>query len=90
MKLSLVFYDYVCSTKIFTINGIIADYYDFGDKRDTGKDETLGYGCGNMVFLPDPPTEGVLSKYSITKEEYMEICEKLEEGLSFGRCGLCI
>ena len=48
------------------------------------------YGCSNMHFEPEPPTEIVLRKYSITKEEYYSICDELENKLHVGRCGWCV
>lgn len=39
---------------------------------------------------PEPPTEIVLRKYSITKEEYYSICDELENKLHVGRCGWCV
>ena len=80
---------------IFTINGIDADYEDFGEKYDRGS----GYDypnpcfdqiCENMQFTGIPPTPGILEKYHITGGEYDEIVQKLTEGLSFGFCGMCV
>ena len=79
-----------CWCPIFTIKGIKADEDDFGEKDDidTSMDKPF-HGCGNMTFTPKPPTQKVLDKYGITVDEYNEIASVLEEGLSFGYCGLC-
>lgn len=90
MKLECESYDSSCELKIFKVNEIEADYKDFGDKYDadcTANDE--GYGCGNMIFEAKEPTQKILNKYKISNEEYKEICNKLDEKLSFGFCNFC-
>ena len=89
MKLKLEIFDCLCATSIFEINDIKADYNDFGDKCDHNTGGAEDYCCGDMQFERKPSTQAILKKYKITEEEYREICEKLEEGLSFGCCGLC-
>ncbi len=88
MNLKLVFYDALCETEAFEINGVDATYDDFGEKRDHRS--TDDYGCGNMQFTRNDSTPEILEKYSINEEDYQEICDKLTEGLSFGKCGWCI
>jgi len=90
MKLELEIYNAMCATSIFVINGINADQEDFGTQGDNDPDEAEPYGCGNMVFERVSPSSEVLKKYNITKEEYSEVCDKLEAGLSFGECGWCV
>lgn len=90
MKVIIKQYDCLCELKEFTINGISADYDDFGEKYDTDRINAPEYGCGNMQFIPKASTEKVLSQYQITQSEYDEICDKLESALSFGQCGWCI
>lgn len=90
MKLILTFYGALCETKTFKINGIDAEYEDFGVKGDTDRDNAEPYGCGNMRFERISPTKKALKKYKISESEYSEICNKLEAGLSFGRCGWCV
>ena len=76
MELVIEPYDALpCELEIFTINGKKASSIDF---------------CSNMHFEPEPPTEIVLRKYSITKEEYYSICDELENKLHVGRCGWCV
>ena len=89
MKLKLEIYDALCATNIFTINNITGDIYDFGSQYDESPEEAEDYCCGNMVFERKESTKNVLKKYNITEDEYRDICEKLESGLSFGSCGLC-
>lgn len=83
-------YSCLCSLSKFTINGINADYDDFGEKYDHDEDEADEYGCGDMRFDARPPTKEILNTYGITEEEYYEICNDLDEKLSFGYCGWCI
>jgi hypothetical protein len=73
-----------------TVNGIDIESEDFGSKYDHDREKAPMYGCGDMRFDPSPSTPEVLNKYSITEQEYDEICQELAEGLSFGRCGWCI
>jgi hypothetical protein len=91
MKLELYFYGSLCSTSIFIINGVKADYRDFGVKDDLDKENAEPYGCGNMQFIATRPAKPeILEKYSITKPEYELIANQLEAGLSFSQCGLCV
>ena len=90
MELELKFYSAICHTEIFNVNGVRADESDFGDQYDTAPEAAEAYGCGNMQFDRKPSTPNVFAKYGITEDEYAEICDKLEKGLSFGRCGWCV
>jgi len=90
MELKLKFCRALCETSIFTINGINADYNDFGEKYDRDSGNAEDYGCGNMQFTGNPPTIEILKKYKITEDEYQEVVSKLEEGLSFGYCEWCV
>ena len=80
-----------CWCPVFTIKGQNADAEDFGDWDDIDRhcEDKPDHGCGNMTFTPKPATQKVLDKYGITVDEYNEIASALEDGLSFGRCGLC-
>jgi len=89
MKLNLVFGTALCYVKEFTINGIAADYEDFGEKYDRSPYDAGSYGCGNMQFTRVPVRTEILEKYHITEAEYSQVCEKLEDGLSFGFCSRC-
>lgn len=90
MILKLEIYSALCSTSEFSINGVNADTRDFGSSYDNDRENAEDYGCGDRRFERIPPTAEVLSKYSISVEEYHEVCERLESGLSFGRCGWCV
>lgn len=79
----------LCELEQFQINGINADYEDFGDKYDRNPYIAEPYGCGDMQFIPHTPTDEILHKYKITADEYEDICHKLN-CLSFGNCGWCI
>ena len=89
MELELKIYGALCATSVFTINGVDADYEDFGNKYDRNADNAEDYSCGNMQFTGKQSTTEILSKYKITDREYREVVLKLEDGLSFGCCGWC-
>ena len=90
MKLDLVFGHALCYTPTFVINGIEADERDFGQKYDHDPENAEDYGCGDMKFDRQEPTQDVLDKYGITVPEYNLIAGQLEVGLSFGTCGWCV
>ena len=90
MNLEIEFGTSLCYTPVFRINGIEADYSDFGEKYDRDPDSAEDYACGDMQFTATPPTDAVLSKYEITLAEYAVVARQLEEGLSFGSCGWCV
>ena len=90
LKLKLKFYDAYCMTSKFEINDIEAKYEDFGDKSDMDSENADDRGCGNMKFEIKTSTQEILDKYNITITQYNKIARKLEEGLSFGKCGWCI
>lgn len=90
MKLEFEVMSALCEMKTFIINGVNAEYEDFGEKYDHNREEAEDYGCGDMRFTRNEPTTEILKKYSINEKEYGAICEKLEEGLSFGGCGWCV
>ena len=90
MTYNLTFCGCFCATDEFEINGVKADEYDFGDKEDEcPSNAPEDGGCGNMTFTTKEPTEAVLRKYKITKEEYYTIAAKLGYMLSYGRCNWC-
>lgn len=80
----------LCHTLIFKINGIEADESDFGEQFDRDSENNMTYGCGDMKFTRIPSTPEILSKYDISEEDYKIVCDKLEDGLSFGSCGRCM
>lgn len=79
----------LCELETFRINGVSAEYTDFGAKYDDEPDYAEEHCCGDMRFFGKPSTPEVLAKYRIDDAEYTAICEKLEEELSFGCCALC-
>lgn len=89
MKVEIEVFGCLCELSVFRINGITADYTDFGDKYDCEPESAEPYGCGNMRFFPKEYSASVLKKYNITKEEYNEVCNRLD-CLSFGCCGWCV
>ena len=89
MTLELQAYCCLCALEKFIINGIPAEYEDFGDKEDLEPYNAPDYGCGNMQFIPRLPSQETLNKYHISIDEYNEICKELQENLSFGCCAWC-
>ena len=90
MKLKCETYVAYCELKVFDINGIEARYEDFGYKEDIDSHDAEPYCCGNMKFIPHiRPENGILEKYQITYEDWFDICDELENKLSFGRCCWC-
>jgi len=90
MNLELKIYGALCETSTFVINNINADHDDFGTKEDRDPENAEDYGCGNMQFRGRAETKEVLEKYSISSAEYADVVRELEDGLSFGNCGLCV
>ena len=90
MTLEFEMHKCLCEPKLFKINGMSADYRDFGNKEDSLPASPYSYMCENMKFTPILPKQVVLDKYGINVDEYVEICDKLEKSLSFGRCGWCL
>jgi len=82
-------YSAFCSLEKFTINGIHADECDFVDKYDHDEENAEEYCCGDMGADIIDSTSEVLDKYKITKDEYLDIAEKVKDEVSFGCCGLC-
>lgn len=90
MKLEIKEAAYYCEPEKFIINDIEADSSDFGEKKDMRPDLRPPYGCGDMQFIPyEQPTKDVLERYHINEDEYHEICDKLVDIISIGRCCLC-
>lgn len=80
----------LCALEEFTINGVEADYEDFGIKKDIDSNNAEPYCSGNMQFIPyDNPDSNTLKKYCITEDEWIIIAHKLKKALSFGSCGWC-
>lgn len=86
--MTLEVYDALCHTETFLINGVKADEDDFGEIID--REPIYDYGCGDSHFTPMPSKPEVLEKYKINADEYKQICDELEEKLSFGSCGWCV
>ena len=52
MKLKCKSFGSLCELEVFEINGIKADYDDFGTKEDINSYNAEPYCCGNMKFIP--------------------------------------
>jgi hypothetical protein len=89
MELQLTFNENFCAADHFRINGKRARTEEFGEGCDNEPEAALEYGCGSYQFKCHPATPAVLAKYALTAEEYAELCDELESGLSFGCCQLC-
>ena len=90
MEYKIEVYSALCELSEFTINKIKATKDDFGNQFDQNPEDAEDYGCGNMTFEGKDYTIKVLNKYHITKKEYNEIVNILEDKLSFGNCGWCV
>ena len=90
MNLKIEVYDALCSLKTFIINGISADEDDFVDNCDHDKGNAEDYACGNMQADIKSSTNKILTKYSISEDEYQDIASKVAELVSFGECGWCV
>jgi len=89
MKLNLDVLRFLCSPDVFEINGIEAEWDDFGDLYDRGSGAEE-YACANMQFTGIDSTPEILAKYGISQSEYNEVVSELVEKLSFGACGRCV
>ena len=76
-----------CSLDKFTINGIEATVYDFGEGSTSGS--CMGGGCSHRFHADRVPKREVLHKYGITAEQFAEIGEQLESALYIDGCGWC-
>ena len=89
MQIEFKVFGALCEMETFRINGVDADKGDFGTKCDESPETAEDYSCGDMRFRRKASSPEVLAKYAITHKEYDEVCDKLDDGLSFGRCGWC-
>jgi hypothetical protein len=90
MQLIVKPYSALCELEKFIINGIHADYNDFGKKENVDPFNALQYGCGCIRFVSKLPTQHILDKYHINVDEYSMVCDVLTDKLSFRHCGWCI
>lgn len=82
-----------CSLMIFTIDDVDADTYYFGSGEDKNFWDAEEYACGDWRFERNNDIESMkkcMEKYSLTWEEYIGICEILEDVLCVGSCGWCV
>lgn len=78
-----------CSLSKFYINQVKANLSDFGEGSDEGTPPHQ-YWCGNWVFKSDRTRKPeILAKYYIEYQDYLGICDLLEEKLNVGPCGCC-
>lgn len=91
MELNIEHFDLPrCEFRVFEINGIKADEEDFGHGCDRDPFNAEPYCCKDYEFIANRlPKQEILDKYHITKEEYLEICDKLEHELCVGECQWC-
>lgn len=64
----------------FEINGIDADVYDFGERKNEALNPPRK-GWWSEYFEPKEATKKVLETYKITQAEYTELCEFLVANL---------
>lgn len=89
MNIKIETYNCLCETKVFQVNGIDADWSDFGDKYDREPENAEDYCCADMRFTAKPATQEILNKYKINDNEYSKVCDVLADKLSWGCCGWC-
>ena len=83
-------FTHLCATKMFVINGIIADELDFGYGEDVEWENASPYVCKNRQFIIDRSLmPGTCDRYGISENEFEQIAAELKEKLSFGECGWC-
>jgi len=87
MTLELKVFSTFCETKLFKINNIDANIFDFGSLID--KNRQSNRSCGDMQFIIKPYTDEILNKYKINKYCYYKIAKQLSKKLSFGYCDQC-
>ena len=78
----------------FYPKNIVDDAYqgDFGATIDEDEWNAPDYGCGCKVFKRYTEKDNIkkcMDKYSLTWEEYYDICDILEEVLYVGTCSWC-
>ena len=81
-----------CELMTFTINDVNADRTDFGRNVDNAVWDAPDYGCGYEEFERYTEKDDIkkcMEKYSLTWEEYYEICDILEDVLRVGQCAWC-
>lgn len=78
-----------CGLSVFKINDILADSDDFRENTIIIQNMLLNIVVEIMMFESKEPTQEVLDKYHITKEEYEDVCDELHDKLSFGFCAYC-
>lgn len=82
-----------CELGLFTINSENAYTCDFGSGEDTDWGDAPEYGCGCYEFTRTSDTEEidkVKEKYKLTDDEFVGICNLLEEVLYVAGCGWCV
>ena len=90
MRLELEIFNVLCATENFSINYVEADKDDFGEIKDIDfRKRSSKHGCGNSKFITKEPHPDVLEKYAINQSEYYQVCQELENKLSFGNCNFC-
>ena len=76
-----------CWPNVFAINGVDAKVYDFGGTKTYFRHDICD--CCNDFTPYEVPRENVFEKYQISKDEYDEICEMLQDKLCVRSCGWC-
>ena len=80
-----------CELEMFYIKGKKAYEEDFGHGHDVSPEEAEPYGCGCWRFRADlKKAPEAMKKYGLTLEEFIEVCDMLEDALYVGECGWCV
>ncbi len=78
-----------CMVEELHVNGESMYIFDFGLIKDIDPDNAPACGCGHRAFVPKPPSDDVLARTKMTKEDYGRLCEVLKKHLDFGYCKRC-
>ena len=79
-----------CELEMFYIKGEQADEDVFGESRDFAPELAEPYGCGCYRFKADlAKAPQAMTNYGLTLEDFVEVCDMLEDALDVGECGWC-
>jgi hypothetical protein len=80
-----------CHLETFEIRGQDACEDDFGSGGDESPETAEEYACGYWRFRADlKKAPEAMKKYGLSIEEFIEVCDMLEDALNVGECGWCV
>jgi hypothetical protein len=78
-----------CRPVELRINGIKANFYDFGKSKDIDPLNAPPCGCANRVFKMGVLKPYTLNKYGLSPKDVEDLRIILEEKFSIGLCKRC-